>query len=55
MPQPTPRKYDDFPPGTQRVIDNLILLGIRVYRRVQVEAAANRDASESKTQDRLAS
>ena len=37
--QERPRRYEDFPPATQRVIDNLTLLGIRVWRREQAEAA----------------
>ncbi len=35
---PKPRKrYSDYPPETQRVIDSIILLGLRVARRLEAE------------------
>ena len=36
--QPKPRKrYSDYPPETQRVIDSIILLGLRIARRLEAE------------------
>jgi len=33
----TPKRYSDYPPETQRVIDNIIALGLRVARRLEAE------------------
>ena len=31
------KRYSDYPPETRRVIDNIILLGLRVARRLEAE------------------
>jgi len=33
----TPKRYSDYPPETQRAIDGIIAIGVRIVRRLEAE------------------
>lgn len=46
--EPKRKRYSDYPPETQRVIDNIILIGLRVARRLEAEGKLEEALAEFK-------